>query len=157
MFTSASIVLAIGLDPNVTDAYQRPTDPGGVFLQTARTPTDALAALRAGDFDLVLIGSSLPPESRRRLVAEIRRFGLTLPVAYVADGPDSCNGCADCKSCTEVTIIDPSRPIAAHITRLLADRREKPSATLPLSQPFTMRRFGPRRVDFRPDAPAALA
>jgi CheY-like chemotaxis protein len=56
---------------------------------------EAIEDFRAGDFDLVLLGHSVPMEDKEKLTSLIRASGSRTPVVCVAKSPGDCNPFAD--------------------------------------------------------------
>ena len=142
MFSSAFIVLAIGIDPDITGAHDRPKRAGGIFLHLAATTTEAIAILRTGDFDLVLLGDSIPAELRHRFIAAIRRLGFSVPVVCVTATPTPFPGCSDC-TCTDGVVLSLSerKPIAGAITQILTTDIGKSPARAPVARPTILPRI----------------
>jgi len=57
----------------------------GYFVSSAASMCGAMEQFSEGDFDLVLMGQSIPAESRERLTMMIRALGSRVPVACVAE------------------------------------------------------------------------
>jgi len=50
---------------------------------------------RDGDFDLILLGDSIPADSRERLTYLIRASGSRIPVVRLTDSSSDCDSFAD--------------------------------------------------------------
>ena len=61
----------------------------------ARSIRDAIVQFRDGDFDLILLGHSLPAESREKLTFIIRSSGSQIPLVCVTDFPGDHDTFAD--------------------------------------------------------------
>ena len=80
-----TVVLAIGLDSVLLEAQRAALRSAGYFVSWAGSLFGAMEQFREGDFDLVLLGQSIPAESRERLTMMIRALGSRVPVACVAE------------------------------------------------------------------------
>jgi DNA-binding NtrC family response regulator len=80
-----TVVLAIGLDSVLLEAQQAALRSAGYFVSPAASMCGALELFSEGDFDLVLMGQSIPAESRERLTMMIRALGSRVPMACVAE------------------------------------------------------------------------
>jgi DNA-binding response OmpR family regulator len=77
-------------------AAQRPVwQSAGYFVTGAGSIREAIAQLRDGDFDLILLFHSIPAESRERLTFLIRSSGMRIPVVSVADSSSGHDSFAD--------------------------------------------------------------
>ncbi|MDP9051600.1 MAG: response regulator [Acidobacteriota bacterium] len=85
---SITVVLAIGLNQELLDAQRIALRSGGYFVSTASSMGAAMEQLQEGDYDLVLMGQSIPAESRERLTMMIRATGLRVPVMCLAESPN---------------------------------------------------------------------
>ena len=63
----------------------------GFVVLPAATMRDAFEHFRTGDFDLVLLGHSVPVESKERLTFLIRSSGSRTPVVSIANPPGDCH------------------------------------------------------------------
>src|SRR5438270_10863784 len=81
-------VLAIGM--NLSIALKKALESRKLFLTLSHSPGEATSLLRHGDFDLCLIGTAVPRESRAKFMS---LMGHTLrsktPVISVADESDT--------------------------------------------------------------------
>jgi DNA-binding NtrC family response regulator len=80
-----TVVLAIGLDSVLLEAQRAALRSAGYFVSWAGSLFGAMEQFREGDFDLVLVGQSIPAESRERLTMMIRSLGSRVPVTCVAE------------------------------------------------------------------------
>ena len=75
-----TVVLAVCLDSTL--AIHEPVwKSAGYIVTTVTSIRNAIERLKAGDFDLVLLGHSIAPENRERLTYLIRASGSRVPVA----------------------------------------------------------------------------
>jgi len=81
----STAILAVGLDSPMTEVDRRTWQSEGYFVTWTNSIREAIEWFRVGDFDLVLLGGSIPPESRERLAFLIRASGSNTPVVSMAD------------------------------------------------------------------------
>lgn len=81
------LVLAVGLDWYLLESQRAAWKAAGVFAISAASIKGAIDHFQAGDFDLVLLGPSIPAEARERLTFLIRSSGTRVPVASIAASP----------------------------------------------------------------------
>lgn len=87
-----TVVLAVGLDSTQLEMHHSVWKSSGFFLIAASTVQDAIHHFKSGDFDLVLLGASLPFDKKERLSYLIRASGSKVPVVSIGDpssDPDS--------------------------------------------------------------------
>ena len=92
VFMPITVVLAVGLDSNEVEMHRSVWKSSGFFVIGASTVQEAIGHFKAGDFDLVLLGDSLPFDKKERLTYLIRASGSQVPVVCVGDplsDPDS--------------------------------------------------------------------
>jgi hypothetical protein len=87
VFMSTCIVLAVGLDSWLLTSHIGAWRSAGYYFISAASTREAIDQLREGDFDLVLLGDSIPLEGRKRLIDEARSFGSRIPVAWIGSSP----------------------------------------------------------------------
>ena len=92
---SLKVILAIGVDSSLLEIQSSAWKLSGYIVTFAWSITDAITHFRYGDFDLVLLGHSLPAESRERLTFLIRSSGSRVPVVFIADPSSASDGFAD--------------------------------------------------------------
>ncbi len=111
------IVLAIGLDSALLKTQGSLWKAAGYIVKAAGSIREAIDHFRAGDFDLVLLGPSIPAENRQRLTFLIRSLGSRVPVAFVA------NSSGDCDPFADATLRTEPKAMLAGMTELVAKRR----------------------------------
>jgi DNA-binding response OmpR family regulator len=94
----STAILAIGLDWPVTEGDRRAWQSAGYFVTWTNSIREAIEWFRFGDFDLVLLGGSIPPESRERLAFLIRASGANTPVVSITDSSADCDAFAEATS-----------------------------------------------------------
>jgi CheY-like chemotaxis protein len=116
------VVLAIGMDSSLLEIQSSAWKSSGYIVTFAWSISDAIAHFRYGDFDLVLLGRFLPPESRERLTFLIRASGSRVPVIYVSDTPSDCDNFAD------ATVNNETTNILGEIGELMASQARRPAS-----------------------------
>ncbi len=112
---SFTVILALGLDSLV--AGQRSVwQSAGYFVTPIKSINEAIAHLREGDFDLVLLGNSIPIDSRERFTFLIRASGSRTPVVSVTDSSTECDSFAD------ATITNDPASLLRSIRELMGER-----------------------------------
>ena len=81
------LVLAVGLDWYLLESHREAWKSAGYFVISTTLIKGAIDHFHAGDFDLVLLGHSIPAEARERLTSLIRATGALVPVACIAGSP----------------------------------------------------------------------
>ena len=113
-----TIILAVGVDSSVL-ANQRPSsESAGCRVTSVAGIREAIVQVRDGDFDLILLGCSIPIESRERMTFLIRISGSRVPVVCVADSAGGYDSFAD------ATIRNEGDDLLPVVEKLLAARRE---------------------------------
>jgi CheY-like chemotaxis protein len=112
---SLKVVLAVGVDSWLLAAHSAAWRPAGIIVLSAVTMREAFDHFRAGDFDLVLLGHSLPVESKERLTLLIRSSGDRTPVVSIANSSGDCDWFAD------ATIRNDSEALLQGMGELLAE------------------------------------
>jgi hypothetical protein len=110
------IVLAVGVDSALLANERALRRSAGCHFAYAGSIREAIVQLRDGSFDLVLLGFSIPIESRERLTFLIRASGSRIPVVSIADTP------AGHDSFTDRTIRNEPEDLLRAIGELLATR-----------------------------------
>jgi hypothetical protein len=85
------VVLAVGVDSRMLAAHGAEWRSAGFIILPVVTMRDAFEHFRTGDFDLVLLGHSLPMESKERLTYLIRSSGSRTPVLSIAGASGNCD------------------------------------------------------------------
>jgi DNA-binding response OmpR family regulator len=113
-----TVLLAVGLDSSLLATQKLAWRSAGYFVTSAASLREAILHVNEGDFDLVLLGHSLPAESRERLTYMIRASGSHIPVVCVTNSSSDSDKSADA--------ILPNEPdhLLHDIRELLAQRAE---------------------------------
>jgi hypothetical protein len=102
-----ALILAIGMDLSsyrTADQVWQSSDchvtrqvwhSNGYFVTPLDSVANALDCIRNGDFDLVLLGNSVPLYDKKRLSVFIRSLGSRVRVISVAETPQDCADFAD--------------------------------------------------------------
>ena len=90
----STTILAVGLDSPKSNADRRKWQSEGYFVTWTHSIREAIEWFRVGDFDLVLLGGSIPAETRERLTFLIRASGSSAPVISVKSSSISCDSFA---------------------------------------------------------------
>ncbi len=115
------VVLAIGLDSTLLKTQSSFWKTAGYIVNVAGCIREAIDHFKAGDFDLVLLGNSIPADNRQRLTSLIRSLGSNVPVAFIAESSGDSDRFADATLRTE------PKAMLAGMRELVARRR--PCAT----------------------------
>ena len=84
-----TVVFAVGVDPSVLVSQRSVRQSAGCYVTSAGSIREAIVQLGDGDLDLILLGDSVPIESRERLTFLIRasRSQIASRGIVVAAGP----------------------------------------------------------------------
>jgi DNA-binding response OmpR family regulator len=91
----ASVILAVCLDPMFPGAEGAAWRSAGLVVLAANSIKEAINHFKAGDFDLALLGRSIPVDARERLAFLIRATGSQVPVICIADSSGHHDSFAD--------------------------------------------------------------
>ena len=132
-----TVVLAVCLDSTALAIRDSVWRSFGYTVTTTGSIREAIERFKAGDFDMVLLGHSIPAESRERLTFLIRASGSQVPVASI------CKSFGDRDSFADATVgSEPSElllgmgELVAKSAKMLAMRRvqdDLPAYKLPRS------------------------
>lgn len=82
---STMVVLAVGLDESFLESQLSDCQSTNFCIRSVGSIRDAIVHLKEGDFDLVLLGRSIPSESKERLTFLIRASGSRVLVVCLVD------------------------------------------------------------------------
>ncbi|MGA7343445.1 MAG: hypothetical protein WBE72_09875 [Terracidiphilus sp.] len=122
-----TVVLTVGLDSSLLSAQGAAWKSAGYFVTSAGSIREAIEQFTVGDFDLVLLGHSIPIEDRERLVFLIRASGSRTPVICMANSGGECGSFAD------ATFRNDSSALLARLEELLANQAGKRASPAMLS------------------------
>jgi CheY-like chemotaxis protein len=80
---STNPVLAVGQDRMILSTRISILRGAGYAVESATSAEQAIDQFRSGDFGLVILCHTMPPEERRSLARLIRASGTSVPVLYV--------------------------------------------------------------------------
>jgi DNA-binding response OmpR family regulator len=116
-----TVILAVGLDSSLLVTQSSVWQSAGYLVTSAGSIREAIAHFRNGDFDLVLLGRSIPADSRERLTFLIRASGSRTPVVCVADSSGDSDTFAD------ATITGEPKKLLEDMGEIMAKRANKPA------------------------------
>jgi hypothetical protein len=90
-----TVVLAVGLDSLLVAGQRSAWQSAGHFVTPVKSIREAIVHLREGDFDLVLLGHSIPTDSRERFTFLVRASGSRTPVISITDSAKGYDSFAD--------------------------------------------------------------
>jgi DNA-binding NtrC family response regulator len=90
-----TVVLAVGLDTTLLEEQISDWLSAGLFITSAGSIREAIVHFKNGDFVLVLLGCSIPSDSRERLTFLLRASGSRVPVVCVTDISSDCDSFVD--------------------------------------------------------------
>jgi hypothetical protein len=120
------LVLAVGLDSSLLAGQRSAWQSAGYFVTPTKSIREAIVHLREGDFDLVLLGHSIPTDSRERFTFLIRASGSRTPVVSITDSPIGCDSFAD------ATIRNEPASLLKSIRELTVERARAPAPNRPM-------------------------
>lgn len=82
---SQTTILAVGLDSSLLANRHSMWQSAEYFITSVGSIREAILHFKNGDFDLILLGHSIPAESRERLTFVIRAYGSRIPVVCITD------------------------------------------------------------------------
>ena len=118
---SLTVVLAVGLDLSLSTRQSTDWKSAGYVVISTASIREAIVHFIDGDFDLVLLGNGIPPESRERLTFLIRASGSRIPVLCIA------NSSCDTDSFADATVRNEPIDILRGIEEIMSSRRNTPS------------------------------
>ena len=80
-------VLAVGLDSWQLAVQSSELRSAGFVFTSVMSSREAIEHFQAGDFDLVLLGHSIPMDQKERLTFLIRASAPSIPVVCIAKSP----------------------------------------------------------------------
>ena len=92
---SLTVVLAVGMDAWRLTTQSPVWRSAGYIAVPAASVKEAIDHFNAGDFDAVLLGNSIPVESRKRLAHQIRATGAMTPLVCIESPTGKCTAFAD--------------------------------------------------------------
>jgi DNA-binding response OmpR family regulator len=80
------VILAVGSDQLLLGTQRLILQSAGYCVVSALSVIEAINRFLSGDFDLVILGHSIPTKDRDRLTSVIRESGSLIPIVLIA-GP----------------------------------------------------------------------
>lgn len=117
-----TVVLAVGLDSCLLEEQRAAWRSAGYYVTSTASIKEAINHFEAGDFDLVLLGHSLPEEAKERLALLIRATGSRVPLACIAVSSGHHDSFAD------ATFEQDSSELLSSIDALLKRKSRMPAA-----------------------------
>jgi hypothetical protein len=117
---SLTVILAVGLDSSLLESQSSVWQSAGFIVTSTGSIREAIVQIRDGDFDLVLLGHSIPTDSRERLTFLIRAIGSQTPVVSITDSSTGCDSFAD------ATIRNEPSTLLQSIGEIMAERAKPP-------------------------------
>ncbi len=81
---AVTVVLAVGLDPWMRMAQDSVWRSAGYIVIPVNSVRDAIDHFKSGDFDMVLLGHSVPLVDKERMTSLIRATSAFTPVVCIA-------------------------------------------------------------------------
>jgi len=91
---TVTVILAVGADSLLLENQTSFWQSAGYFMTPVHSIREAIERFKGGDFDLVLLGHSIPAESSERLTFLIRAFGSRIPVVCITESSGDCSAFA---------------------------------------------------------------
>jgi DNA-binding NtrC family response regulator len=115
-----TVVLAVGLDSSLLAGHNSAWQSAGYIVSFTGSIREAIVLIRDGDFDLVLLGNSIPIDSRERFAFLVRAIGSRTPVVCVTDSAVHRDSFAD------ATVRNEPISLLQSIGELMAERPRSP-------------------------------
>lgn len=122
-----TVVLAVGVDSSLLAGQKSVWQSAGYVFTSTGSIREAIAQIRDGDFDLVLLGNAIPTDSRERFAFLVRAIGSRTPVVSITDSASHRDSFAD------ATMRNEPISLLQGIGELMAERAKwyAPSRTIP--------------------------
>lgn len=118
-----TVVLAVGLDSSLLAGQSSLWQSAGYIVTSTDSIREAIVLIRDGDFDLVLLGHSIPADSRERFAFLVRAIGSRTPVVSITDSASHRDSFAD------ATVRSEPISLLQSIGRVMAERSRSPVAS----------------------------
>lgn len=127
---SFTVILAIGLDSLLVADQRSAWQSAGYLVTPVKSIREAIAHLREGDFDLVLLGHSIPTDNLERFTFLIRASGSRTPVVSISASPTECESFADATIGSEpASLLTSIQELMAESAKAPATNRAMPAIT----------------------------
>lgn len=111
-----TLILSVDLDPLLLYARESVLRSEGYIVVSATSVKEAFQRFQEGDFDLMILGKTLPAKDRERLTCLIRASGSRIPIASISSTSRESSVFPD------ATIREDAVDLVVGIRRLLAKR-----------------------------------
>lgn len=118
-----TVVLAVGLDSSLLAGQISLWQSAGYVVTSTGSIREAIVHIRDGDFDLVLLGHSIPADSRERFAFLVKAIGSRTPVVSITDSANHRDSFAD------ATIRNEPISLLQSIGEVMAERSRSPLAS----------------------------
>src|SRR5690349_4438653 len=89
-------ILSVSYDPNLLNTRQLLLQSCGFTVTSAEGFVDALRKCRAGNYDLLIIGHSIPTEDKEAIIAEMGKHCPAPVLALLRDNEPEIKGASEC-------------------------------------------------------------
>ena len=113
-----TLILSVDLDPMSLNTRETVLRSEGYIVVSAASIKEAFHQFHEGDFDLMILGETIPIKDRERLTCLIRASGSRIPIASISSTP------WDKSVFPDASLLENPAEIVAGIRRLLAKRFE---------------------------------
>ena len=113
-----TLILSVDLDPMILNAREAVLRSEGYIVVSAASIKEAFHQFHEGDFDLMILGETIPIKDRERLTCLIRASGSRIPIASISSTP------WDKYVFPDASLLENPAEIVAGIRRVLAKRFE---------------------------------
>lgn len=118
---SSTVILAVGVESPILESHLSAWQSAGYVVTLVQSARDAYARFKDGSYDIVILGESIPVESRQRLKFLIRSLGSRVPIASIS------NSASDCESLSDATVKVELTKIVSEMGELLASPARTPA------------------------------
>jgi CheY-like chemotaxis protein len=118
-----TVVLAVGLDSSLLASQSSLWQSAGYVVTSTGSIREAIVYIRDGDFDLVLLGHSIPDDSRERFAFLVKAIGPRTPVVSITDSANHRDKFAD------ATVRNEPISLLQCIGEVMAERSRSPMAS----------------------------
>ncbi|HEY1805853.1 MAG TPA: response regulator [Terracidiphilus sp.] len=117
-----TLILSVDLDPMILNTREAVLRSEGYIVVSAASIKEAFHQFHEGDFDLMILGETIPARDRERLTCLIRASGSRIPIASISSTLSSTPW--ERSFFPDASLLENSSEIVAGIRRLLARRFE---------------------------------
>jgi CheY-like chemotaxis protein len=117
---SSALILSVCLDSSLLETRKLVLESAGYLAVSVTSVEEAVSRFLAADFDLVLLGHSIPTRDRERMTHLIRASRPTTPVVFIA------NSSAQRDYFADATLENDPRKLITGIEEILAKEARTP-------------------------------